>query len=93
MVINNLTHMSTNSITFFTFKSNDFASWVHNCRIGWNLSADRVCWIIHVYDDHLSSFAHFLPHTDEFIRLHSQCAKPNVGSIDANALELKEIDL
>lgn len=71
-----------------TFKSDDFAGWVHNgtvCRDG---PADGRVWIAHVNDDHLRLFAHLLPDTDEFIRLHCEGAEPNVCWVYARVLEL-----
>lgn len=71
-----------------TFKSNDFAGWVHDgtvCRDG---PADGRIWIAHVDDHHLGLFAHLLPDADELIRLHRERAKPNVRWVYAQVLEL-----
>jgi hypothetical protein len=44
-----------------------------------------------VNDDHLCRFSHLFSDTDEFVRLHGESAESNVGGIDPNTCELKEI--
>lgn len=72
-----------------TFQSYHFTGWVHDGRVCRDLPADGITWVVHVYDNYLSSLSNLLTHTDEFIRLHGKSAEPNVGRIDPNALELK----
>ena len=72
-----------------TFQSNDFAGWIHDGWVSWDGSANWVCSVIHVNDNHLSCLAHLLPYTNELVRLHSKSTEPNIGRIDANILELQ----
>lgn len=71
-----------------TFKSNDFAGWVHDgtvCRDG---PADGRVGIAHVNDYNLGLFAHLFPNADELIWLHREGAKPDICWVYAQVLEL-----
>lgn len=69
-------------IDCLTFKCNDFAGWIHNGAVGGDGPADGGVGVCHVDDHHLRLLAHFLPDTDELIRLHGQGAEAYVGRID-----------
>ena len=74
-----------------TFECNDIAGRVHDRRLSRDGSAGGVGGVVHVNDDHLCRLAHLLTDTDVLIWLHGKGAEPNVGSIDANILELQQI--
>lgn len=52
---------------FFTFESNDLASWIHDGTVSRDRPADGSIGVCHVDDDHLSLLAHLLTDTDELI--------------------------
>lgn len=71
-----------------TFQSDDFAGGVHDgavCRDG---PPDGIVGVGHVDNDHLRLLAHLLSYADELVGLHGQGAKPNVGWVDSQVLEL-----
>ena len=65
-----------------TFERNDLAGWIHDGAVSWDGPADRCIWVGHVNDHHLRLLAHLLPHTDELVRLHGECAEADVGRVD-----------
>ena len=76
-----------------TFEGDDLACWVHDGRVCGDGAADGVGRVVHVNDDHLRRLPHLLADTDVLIRLHGKGAEPNVGCIDANILELQQINV
>ena len=80
-------------INMLTFERNDLASRVYDGRVSRDGSTDGVGGVIHVNDDHLFCLAHFLTDTDVLIWLHGKGSEPNVGSTDANILELQQIHI
>ena len=78
-------------INMLTFERNDLAGRIHDGRVSRDRSTDGVGGVVHVNDDHLCRLAHLLTDTDVLIWLHGKGAEPDVGSIDANILELQQI--
>lgn len=72
-----------------TFKGNNFAGRVHDGTICRDGPADGIVRVGQIYDDNLGLLTHFLPDTDELVRLHGQSAEANVGWVDSQVLELR----
>ncbi len=72
-----------------TFESDDFGCRVHDSGICGNWPPDGVCGVGHVNDDDLVSLPHFLPHTNELVRLHGKAVEADVGRVDAHIGELQ----
>lgn len=71
-----------------TFQSNYFRFGIHDRRICWDWTSDRIICIVHINNNHLSSLTNLLPNTDEFVGLHCESRKSNVRCIDTNVLKL-----
>lgn len=71
-----------------TFQSDDFTSWIHNCRISRYWSSDRIGGIIHIDNNYLGSVTNLFSNANEFIRFHSKCIKADITGINSHSCKL-----
>ena len=74
-----------------TFQGDDLARRVHDGRVCRDGSPDGVGRVGEVDDDHLVRLAHLLADAYEFVRLHRERRKTDVGGVDADIGELKMV--